>query len=287
MKYNIKKVYRGEHLYPSNLEILKDPPEVLYCIGDETLLNMKMAAVVGSRKCSEYGKRISMEIGRQLARGEIAVVSGMAKGIDSFAHIGTLKNGGKTIAVLGCGPDICYPAENRRIYEQIAEEGLIISEYAPGTKPMPYMFPRRNRLIAALAEAVVVTEAGTGSGSLITAELANELNKTVYSVPGNITSQYSIGTNKLIADGAVPLFIIEDLIRNIGGMDVFERDGREGLSQDENRIIDILQTEGEVTLEYLCDKLGKTPIHMNGMVTVLEMKGYVACNFGKIFVAKF
>ena len=284
---NIKEVKRESSLYPEGLKYLKDPPPVLYCIGDAELLQMPMVAVVGSRKCSEYGKRVSMEIGRQLSRGGIGVVSGMAKGIDSFAHLGALKNGGKTIAVLGCGPDVCYPAENRKIYEQIIQEGLIVAEYEPGTKPMPYRFPQRNRIIAALSEAVVVTEAGTGSGSLITAEISNSLNKTVYSVPGNITSQYSIGTNKLIAEGAMPLFVIEDLIREVGGRTVFERDGRKGLSDDENKVINILEDSGEVTLEYLCVKMGKTPIQMNGIVTVLEMKGYLVCNFGKIFVAKF
>ena len=127
-KDNIRIISKGDRAYPKKLREISDPPEKLYCIGNVRLLDMPSLAVVGSRKCSEYGRQIALKIGSETARNNIVLVSGMAKGIDSFGQIGALRAGGRTIAVLGCGPDICYPKENRKLYEQIAEEGLIISE---------------------------------------------------------------------------------------------------------------------------------------------------------------
>lgn len=286
---NIHIIKQGDRAYPTALMQVYRPPEVLYCIGNPDLLTTRMAAVVGSRKCSEYGKQTAMALGKALSRSGITVISGMAKGIDRFGHLGALKNGGNTVAVLGCGVDVCYPAENRKLYEQICEEGLILSEYEPGTEPRPYRFPQRNRLIAGLAQGVVVVEAGVNSGALITAELGESLGKPVYSVPGNITSPWSLGTNKLIADGALPLVVIEDLIRDLGGSSVAEREDDLGgeLSETEAAVVKLLRAEGEVTMEFLCRKLGKNPVEMNGIVMVLEMKGFIATNFGKIFIAKF
>ena len=152
---------------------------------------------------------------------------------------------------------------------------------------MPYMFPQRNRIIAGLSEAVCIVEAGTGSGALITAELAAEQGKTVFAVPGNITSPWSLGTNKLIADGAQPLVVVEDLVRALGGIPVSEESRRADLSETEQQVLQILEKEGEVSLEFLCRALSKNPVDMNGIVMILEMKGYIAVNFGKIFIANF
>ena len=152
---------------------------------------------------------------------------------------------------------------------------------------MPYMFPQRNRIIAGLAETVCIVEAGTGSGALITAELAADMGKTVYAVPGNITSPWSLGTNRLIADGALPLVVVEDLVREMGGVSVAEEDSRDDLSELERNVLQILEQHGEVTLEFLCRSLAVSPVDMNGIIMILEMKGYVAVNFGKIFIAKF
>jgi len=287
MKERIIEIRKGDKLYPECLCSVIPPVETLYCAGNAELLQSRMAGVVGSRKCSEYGKQTAMALGKSLSRAEFTVVSGMAKGIDSFGHLGALKNGGNTVAVLGCGVDICYPAENRSLYEQILSEGLILSEYPPGTKPMPYRFPQRNRIIAGLSEAVTVVEAGTGSGSLITAELAEQLGRQVFAVPGNITSQWSLGTNRLIADGVQPLVVIEDLIQALGGRCVLEDESRRDLSETEQRVLQLLEEHGEVSLEFLCSRMEKSPVDMNGIVMVLEMKGYLAVNFGKIFLAKF
>ena len=134
-------VKKGNRDYPESLSTLEDAPETLYCIGNISLMKKTCIAVVGSRKCTEYGKQTAMNIGKTAAQNGIVTVSGMAKGIDSFAHIGALRSGGETIAVLGCGPDVCYPASNRSLYEEIKEKGLIVSEIEPGKAPMPYMFP--------------------------------------------------------------------------------------------------------------------------------------------------
>ena len=273
--------------YPDLLRQIPEPPKQLYCIGNLELLKMPAAALVGSRKCSEYGKQVAMNLGKTLAQAGAAVVSGMAKGIDSFAQLGTLKAGGKTIAVLGCGVDICYPAENRKLYDQIASEGLIVSEYPPGTAPMPYMFPQRNRIIAGLSRVVTVVEAGRDSGALITAGLAEDFGREVYAVPGNITSMWSLGTNKLIADGAIPVVVLDDVVRAMGLTAKSVSSDMAGLSELERQVVALVEQNGEVTLEFLCSRLRKNPVDMNGIVMILEIKGVLATNFGKIFVANF
>ena len=273
--------------YPDLLRQIPEPPKQLYCIGNLELLKMPAAALVGSRKCSEYGKQVAMNLGKTLAQAGAAVVSGMAKGIDSFAQLGTLKAGGKTIAVLGCGVDICYPAENRKLYDQIASEGLIVSEYPPGTVPMPYMFPQRNRIIAGLSRVVTVVEAGRDSGALITAGLAEDFCREVYAVPGNITSMWSLGTNKLIADGAMPVVVLDDVVRAMGLTAKSVSSDMAGLSELERQVVALVEQNGEVTLEFLCSRLRKNPVDMNGIVMILEIKGVLATNFGKIFVANF
>ena len=287
MAEKIIEIKKGDKLFPEALKTVVPAVKQLYCIGDLTLLDTKMAAVAGSRKCSEYGKKTAMAIGSALGRAGITVVSGMAKGIDNFGHQGVLRSGGHSVAVLGCGVDVCYPVDNRKLYERLADEGLILSEYPPGTRPMPYMFPQRNRIIAGLAEAVCIVEAGTGSGALITAELAADMGKPVYAVPGNITSPWSLGTNRLIADGALPLVVVEDLVRELGGVSVAEEGSRDDLSETERNVLQVLEQQGEVTLDFLCRTLSVSPVDMNGIIMILEMKGYVAGNFGKIFIAKF
>ena len=284
---NIRIIKKEDKRYPELLKNIPDPPETLYCIGDERLLEGKKLAAVGSRKCSEYGKTTAMRIGEACARYDVTLVSGTAKGIDSFAHIGALKAGGKTIAVLGCGVNICYPRENKKLYEQIATEGLLISELPPGTEPMPYTFPMRNRIISGLSDATCVVEAGTGSGALITAERAAVQGRDVFAVPGNINSRYSLGTNKLLTDGAIPIAVIDDIFTGMGISPVLSWDETETLGEDEKGVYSLIKENGEVTVDFLCRTLNKTPVFINGIVAVLEIKGLVAYNLGKIFIAKF
>ena len=284
---NIITVKKGDKDYPESLLTIQEAPEVLYCIGNLSLMKKKCIAVVGSRKCTEYGKQTAMKIGKTAAQNGVVIVSGMAKGIDSFAHLGVLRNGGETIAVLGCGPDICYPAANRKIYEEITHKGLIVSEIRPGTEPMPYMFPRRNRIISGLSMAVTVVEAGTGSGSLITAELAASQGREVFGVPGNISSQCSLGTNKLIMDGARAIAVVDDIFTEMGIALKTSPEEMETLGEDEARIFEIVKANGETTVDFLCQKLQKDAFFISGIVGILEIKGLVSYNLGKIFVAKF
>ena len=287
IKDKIRIIDIGDRVYPQALREIPDPPEKLYCLGDVRLLNRPSLAIVGSRKCSEYGRQTAMKIGKEAGKNNLVVVSGMASGIDSFGHMGALQVGGKTIAVMGCGVDVCYPKENRKLYDQIAQEGLIVSELPPGTEPMPYTFPQRNRIISGISMATVVVEAGINSGALITAERAASQGREVFAVPGNISSQYSLGTNKLIMDGARPIAVVDDIFTGMGLTPAVSEELLEELGAVEQEVYNVIRENGEVTVDFVCRELNKTPVFVNGIVTVLEMKGLVAYNLGKIFVAKF
>lgn len=282
----IKKVMINEKEYPGLLREIKDPPQSLYCIGDISLLKKRCIAVVGSRKTSEYGKWAAYKTGSRMAEHDMTVVSGMALGIDSYAHKGALAKKGSTIAVLGSGIDICYPAANGRLKEQIEKSGLVISEYPKGHPPSFYTFPRRNRIISGLSEAAVVISAGLNSGALITAELAAEQGRDVYAVPGNINSIYNMGSNKLIRDGAIMISKIDDLLDDLGIKRKETDEAEASLGLAEKTVFGLIAENGEVTADYLCRKTGKKSSYISGIVTVLEMKGVVETSSGKIFVAK-
>lgn len=285
--HNISIVKRTDAEYPDSLIGIKNAPNILYCIGDVSLLNKKSLAVVGSRKCSEYGRQTAMKIAKTAAENDIVVVSGMARGIDSFGHLGALRNGGKTIAVLGSGVNVCYPAANRKLYEEICEKGLVISETEPDTKPMPYMFPMRNRIISGLSSGVAVVEAGTSSGSLITAEIAAEQGRDVFAVPGNINSPYSLGTNKLLTDGAIPIATVDDIFTGIGISLRAAPEQLEAMGADEAAIYEFVKKNGETTIDEICAKMEKNAFFVNGIIGIMEIKGLVSVSLGKIFVAKF
>ncbi len=273
--------------YPSKLLEYVSDCKTIYCRGDISLTEKSAVAVVGSRNCTNYGKAVAKEIGRKAAEYGVVLVSGLARGIDRAAHEGALEVGGKTIAVLGCGPDICYPSENRNLQKRIQEEGLIISEYPDGFKAKPYTFPMRNRLISGLSDAVAVVEAGVRSGSLITVECAAEQGKLVYAVPGNITSKSSAGTNKLIREAVPPLVIIDDVFLDMG-IDV--RCGicdMDSLGRDERKIMEVLLASGEASFEELYHKTHIKLQEINGIISILEIKGLVFCEMGKVFIAKF
>ncbi len=286
-KEKIREIKIDDETYPSLLRQIERPPEVLYAIGDIGILTQKCVAVVGARKASSYGRWVAWHIGRRLAEYGVATVSGLAYGCDAEAHLGALDAGGKTIAVMGCGVDICYPAANRQLRRRIAEQGLILSEYPPGTKPRSYMFPQRNRIISGLCEAVAVAEAGLSSGSLITASCAAEQGRSVFAVPGNISAVNSIGCNKLIQDGAYPLAFIDDIISGIGIELSPERlGGAESLGEDEKQIYAILKNNGEVTSDFIAKKLKKSVSDVNAVISIMEIKGFLVTSMGKIFIAK-
>lgn len=216
MKYKVIKIDLNSKYYPEKLKNINGKPKELYCLGNLELLNYKSIAVIGSRNYSNYGKRAAMEFSYNLAKENICIVSGMARGIDSFAHEATLKAKGKTIAVLGSGLDVIYPKENIKLYEDIIKnDGLIISEYLLGTPPRKQNFPARNRIISGLSDGVLVIEARKNSGTNITVDFALEQGKDVYVIPGNIYSNTSDGTNFLIKEGAIPVTSFKDIINSI------------------------------------------------------------------------
>jgi DNA processing protein len=188
--------------YPPLLKQIPDAPLLLYVRGDAKVLSQYAVAIVGTRRPSAYGSSVAHRLAHDLALRQLVVVSGLARGIDSAAHHGALEGQGKTVAVLGSGIDVIYPRENKRLAEEIAKSGAVISEFPPGTGPTPENFPIRNRIISGLSLGVVVVEAAEYSGSLITARLALEQNREVFAVPGNITSAQSFGPNHLIKQGA-------------------------------------------------------------------------------------
>ncbi len=274
--------------YPQALKYIHDPPLVLYSRG--TLEQDAICvAVVGSRRASAYGLDMARRISRELAMSAITVVSGMARGIDSKAHYGALEGKGKTIAVLGCGVDIVYPSENRDLMKKITESGAVISEYLPGTQPLPYNFPARNRIISGLSRGVVVVEAGERSGSLITTDFALEQGREVFAIPGNINSANSVGTNRLIRDGAKVITntgdILDELKINYDLDFNFRIDNKilkMRLNEKEKTIAQRL-LNGPAHIDAIAIDCGISTQLVSSVLIMLELSGFVEQLPGKYF----
>ncbi|MBH9985388.1 MAG: DNA-processing protein DprA [Lactobacillus apis] len=194
-----------DQVYPQKLREIYRPPLILFAQGNLKLLQENVITIVGSRQATDYSQLVLNKIVPQLVKSNFVIASGLAMGVDVMAHSATLNNGGKTIAVIGNGLNHFYPERNSQIQRQIINEGLVLSEYLPDTPPRPFRFPERNRILAGIANSVIVTEAKEKSGSLITANIALQENRNIYAVPGPINSQLSAGPNKLIAAGATPI----------------------------------------------------------------------------------
>lgn len=206
----------SDPLYPACLRTLPDAPILLYCRGDVSLLRAPCVAVVGARKASAQGRRVAAHMARCLAACGISIVSGMAQGIDASAHDAALREIGRSIGVLGTGIDRIYPQRNAELFARMDREGgLLLSEFAPGTPPLPENFPVRNRIISGLSLGILVVEAATRSGSLITARTALEQNREVYAVPGPALDEQCCGAQELIRQGARPVFAAEDILRDL------------------------------------------------------------------------
>ncbi|HLB94698.1 MAG TPA: DNA-processing protein DprA, partial [Nitrospiria bacterium] len=203
--------------YPELLRQIHDPPPFLYVRGELLPEDQKALAIVGSRQCSEYGRAVSRRMGQELARRGFTIVSGLARGIDGAAHEGALSVGGRTLGVLGCGVDVAYPLEHLSLKEAISKQGAVISEFPLATAPVPENFPRRNRVISGLCLGVIVVEAADQSGALITATSALEQGREVFAVPGPIGSKTSVGTHRLIKQGAKLIEGVEDILEEISG----------------------------------------------------------------------
>jgi DNA processing protein len=268
--------------YPQKLSNIENKPFLLYFKGnmDVKELNRKGIAVVGSRKSTSYGKWVSEKLVSQLSRKGINIISGMAQGVDTIAHEVSLKMNNPTVAVLGSGVDVAYPTKNKILYDKISEMGLIISEFPPGTSPMPYNFPLRNRIISGLSDGVLVIEAGEKSGSLITATHAVEQGREVFAVPGNIDSIFSKGTNKLIREGAKITTCADDIIEEFS----VYKDEAESLDHDLNeiqiKIINLLET-GEKTILELKDCINYELSDIYSNLTILEILEIIKQEKGK------
>lgn len=204
-----------EKEYPDKLRNIPDAPAGLYIRGKAPMESDITVAMIGARDCSEYGRYVAEELGSFLGKSGVTVVSGMARGIDGISQWAALEAGGTSIGILGCGVDICYPAKNRMLFDRLLEQGTIVSEYPPGTPPRPMNFPARNRIVSGLADAVVVIEARSRSGTLITVDMALEQGKEVFVVPGRVTDRLSDGCNRLIKQGASIMLSPEELLEEL------------------------------------------------------------------------
>ena len=263
--------------YPKLLKQIYDPPTVIYFKGqlkDEE----KTLAVVGTRKITGYGRVVTEKFVRGLVAAGLTIVSGLAKGVDSQAHLSTIKSGGRTIAVLGGGLNYIYPPENRSLAEQIVESGgAVMSEFPPDYPSLPGNFPSRNRIISGLSQGVLVVEAAEDSGSLITARLALEQGREVFAVPGPITSNLSKGPIDLIKEGARVVMNAEEILDELGINQVQSskiKVSNEDLSKDEAQILDILENE-QLHIDEICRKLDLSAAKVSGTLLKMEISGLV------------
>lgn len=285
-KKNIRVAAFVDPSYPEVLREVESAPVVLYMKGEYKTEDRFAVAVVGSRKHTGYGESVARKFSAELARSGLTIVSGMARGIDTLAHISALSAGGRTLAVLGSGTDVPYPPENRKLAGMVAESGAIISEFPPGTAPLRENFPRRNRLISGLSLGVLVVEATASSGSLITANYALEQNREVFAVPGSIISENSGGTNRLIRQGAKPVLetndILEELAPVLKGFIRAEQRQAARLSDGEDRLCACMTREPKHI--DLLSREAQLPVHvMLDMLLSLELKGLVRQSGGKRF----
>ncbi|MGD8966066.1 MAG: DNA-processing protein DprA [Anaerolineae bacterium] len=263
--------------YPRLLLQTNAPPPVLYVKGELREEDAWAVAVVGTRRASTYGREVTRRLAGALARNGITVVSGLARGIDGVAHRAALEAGGRTIAVFGCGIDHIYPAEHRKLAAQVATNGALVSDYPLGTRPEGRNFPPRNRIISGLSLGVLVTNAGKSSGALITAEFAAEQGRDVFAVPGSILTQGSIGTNRLIQDGAKLVTGAEDILEELNLMMVAEQtQARQVLPEDETEAALLNHLSAEPThVDELQQQVDLPISQVTSTLALMELKGMV------------
>ena len=283
----VRIVALGDPDYPALLSTIHDPPALLYLRG--TLPSGETLAVVGARRASTAGMRFTAELCRELAARDLTVVSGLARGIDSAAHQGALDGGGLTLGVLGCGIDLVYPPESSKLFKRLLETGAIVSEYPPGTPPLPGHFPGRNRIISGLSRGVLVVEAAEESGSLITVEFALEQGREVFAVPGPVQGATSSGVNRLLKEGATLVTGIDDILQVLwpARPGRATREAEERLSRQlPPQALRIFQKLGDEPLhiDELAGKCGLTPMELSTILLDLELEGGVEQLPGMRFV---
>ncbi len=288
----VEIVMLGDPEYPRALTEIADPPAMLYVKGKLPAPALPLLAVVGARQATPYGVAMARELAQGLAEYGWGVVSGMARGVDTAAHVGTLAGNGYTLAVFGCGVNVCYPRENERLRDRIQSQGGLISEFPPSASPVARNFPIRNRIISGCSLGVLVVEAGIKSGALITAYIALEQSRDVFAVPGPVTSERSRGTNGLIKQGAKLVETIEDIVVEYpylqmaqqGRRDSEEEKPTEKPSGDEGVLLRKLSLD-PVHIDQLAESTGMTVSIVGGLLTMLEIKGLARRLPGHYFIS--
>jgi DNA processing protein len=286
---------RGSPDYPALLAEIHDPPLLLYARGNPEALHMPAVSIVGTRKPTYYGLQMAEGLARDLAGKQIAVVSGLARGIDAAAHRGCMEGSGVTVAVLGCGIDVVYPREHGHLTHQIIKKGLLLSEFPPGTSPSPQNFPVRNRIISGVSIGTVIVEASEYSGSLITARLAMEQNREVFALPGNLTSPQSFGPNFLIKQGAKLVQswrdVVEEFPPDLRAHILAREDTKEAgtpalefLTESETRLLGLLGTDQAIQFDRLFRLSGLGIPQLSDLLLNLEMKGLIRQVPGNLYI---
>ncbi len=288
-KAGVRALARTDEAYPSRLREIDDCPPVLYVRGEWRPEDEWSVAVVGTRRATAYGRQAATELTRGLAASSVTVVSGLARGVDTIAHRTALDTGGRTVAVLANGLDTIYPPENRRLADEIAERGAVVSDYPLGTKPRADFFPRRNRILSGLSLGTLIIEGDHKSGSMITSRFAMEQNRDVFAVPGSIFSPQSRGPLALIRDGAMPVTSAQDILEalnltQVGSQLDFGR-ASPPESDDERALMATLTREPQ-HIDEVARKSGLAPAIVSGTLALLELKGLVrdvgGMNFARV-----
>jgi DNA processing protein len=288
---------RWDSDYPENLVGLYDPPALLFVRGNIVPEDSKALAMVGTRNPSQYGVQAAARIAQDLAREGVTIVSGLARGIDTVCHRAALSAGGRTIGVLGCGIDVAYPPQNKGLIEEVAAAGAVISEFRPGTSPLPTNFFRRNRIVSGLSKGVLVVEAGLKSGSLITANHAYDQNRDVSAVPGNIFHALAKGPHHLIRQGALLVESARDVLDAIFNFapkqsrvsvprpspqsEIGDAERNE-LSEEQRRVLDSIDLD-PTAIDVLCESLSMDAGRLAGILLELELGGFIRQYPGKLF----
>lgn len=287
-KKNIKVIPYYAREYPSWLKNIEHFPPVIFMRGTIIPEDEVAIAIVGTRGATVYGKAIAENFAAEFARAGVCVVSGMARGIDTAAHQGAIKNNGRTIAVLGCGVDTIYPPENRNLMEDIIKNGAVISEFNIQTPPLAQHFPKRNRIIAGLSRAIIAIEAKEKSGVMNTVEWALQQNKEVYAIPGNIFSKTSVGTNRLIKEGAIPVTSPDEVLQYLNiKWTKKEREVKEIILKDDEKTVWASLSFEPIYLDELKEKVDMPTAEILKILLDFEIRGLVKQLPGMMFVKNF
>ena len=277
----IIKITIKDENYPDKLKKIKNPPQQLYLKGNIELLNKNIISIIGSRSCTEKGRKLAKKFASELSAQGLVIASGMAKGIDTAAHIGALKQNGKTIAVLGNGLNYIFPQKNKKLYNEILEnDGLIISEYSPETKPASNLFLERNRIVSGISIGILVIEAAYRSGTSVTAKFAKEQNKKIFVLPHEIDESHGVGTNQLIRKGAILVTSTKEMIEEFAFLNYKEIEKTEEridkkIVKKEYKEIYELIANGVNTINEIYRKSNKPMSEVNRILFMLEVEEYI------------